>query len=290
MRFAWLLVCVCIGFAQDVNFVPKWKKGDLVRLESLRTREDSRRPQANGTSRTPVEIEVLSADTSGWVVRWKNGETQLPAGMELPEALRKVTAKVVETPIELRLSPTGEFQSVVNVAQVKQAMGAILDTVLKEYVNDPKTQEFTKQLLNPEALLAAASSDAQTFFGMYGAELKPGEKVQVKMEQPFPLSAGLKLPCVLEVEFVGTDGKAAKLRTTTRFEPAGLKKAMDEVFTKAGVKPEDLGTMPQLQVLDEGQFEYDMATGWMRVVVADRRMEMTGSMARRDRKEFRLKP
>ena len=48
--------CAACGLAQEVTLLPRFKAGDRFRLELTRTREDSRRPQANGTGRTPVDV------------------------------------------------------------------------------------------------------------------------------------------------------------------------------------------------------------------------------------------
>ena len=286
----YLVLCAgLMGFAQDVEVVPRWKQGDVIRLEYSRTKEDSRRPQNNGTSKTPVEVEILSVDAKGSTVRWRNGPTEFPAGMSIPENILKLQDKVMSMAVEIQLNPAGEFQFVINEKQVSEQMSTLLDAVLKDMGNDQNLQAMVKQLLNPAALLAAASNDAKTYFGMYGVALKPKEKVTANLEQPFPLNPGTTLPAVFEVELLGVEGKVAKLRSSTRFDEVGVATAMADLFAKAGVKPEEAGKMPKVELKDEGHFEYELETGLMRVVVAERRTEMPGALTRRDRKEFRLR-
>jgi hypothetical protein len=274
---------------QDVEIVPRWKTGDRIKLEYLRTRHDSRRPQNDGTSKTPVDIEILKVDGKGSVIRWKNGPTQMPAGMTVPAELQPLLAKAAELELEIQLDPTGEFRSIINTKQVTDLMSQMLAQLLKEMDSDPNKIAAIRQILNPEVLLASASNDAKTYFGIYGAALKPKEKVKVRIDQPFPINPATVLPSDFELELVAVEGDLAKFKSSTRFEPKGLESAMAELFTKAGVKVEDLPKMPALTLNDEGEYQYDIKTGVMTSVVADRRTELPGSLSRRDRKEFRLR-
>lgn len=290
MRGHLLLLLIAItGWSQDIEISPRWKKGDVIRLEYSRTREDSRRPESNGTSKTPVDVEILSVDSKGSVVRWKNGPTKFPDRMKVPESVLTIQDKVTAMAIEIQLSPDGEFVALLNAKEVAAQMKQLMDEVTKEFAADPKTHTAMQAIMNPDMLLASASNDAKTYFGIYGAALKPKEKVKVRLEQPFPLNPAKTMPVDFELELVAMDGKLARLRSSTRFEEGGVQAAMAELFTKAGIKPEDLGKMPKVDLRDEGEFVFDTETGLMQFVAVDRRTEMPGALTRRDRKEFRLR-
>lgn len=160
--------------AQDVHITPKWKQGDVLRLEYLRTREDARRPESNGTSKTPVDVTILSADAKGFTVRWMSGKTEFPAGMQVLENVLRIHDKAMEVFVDIQLSAEGEFVSVLNAKEVSARMGELVAVMTKDLEQDEQGKALIRQVLNPDLLLASASSDAQTYFGMYGVALKPG--------------------------------------------------------------------------------------------------------------------
>lgn len=283
------LLAATVLMAQDVHVTPKWKQGDVLRLEYLRTREDSRRPESNGTSKTPVDVTILSADVKGFAVRWKSGKTELPAGMKVPENVLRIQDKAMELFVDIQLSAEGEFASVLNAKEVSARMGELVSVMTKDLEQDAQAKALIRQVLNPDLLLAAASSDAQTYFGLYGVALKPKEKITVDLDQPFPLAPGKTLRSRLEVELVDLKDGLARFQTTTRFDPAAVKTAMADVFLKAGIKAEDLDKVPPVEILDTGSFLFETQTGLIREALTDRRTMTGGVQARRDKKEFRLR-
>jgi hypothetical protein len=286
-----LLFALALGaqdVKQEVKVAPGWKAGDVVRLEYLRTREDSRRPESNGTSRTPVRLEVLEAGASGFQVRWTNGKTEMGAQQVVPEAVKRLSAQVETMPLVMALDAVGEFQRVFNEAEVKQKMAAMIEALGKELALDEKTMGTIRSMFSGDALVATAAGDAQVYFGMNGMVMKVGQPIETKTQMPFPMNPGTTLPATLVLELVGVEGKLARFRSVITFEKEGLAAAMGTVLQKAGMKAEDLPKLPVMSIVDEGVTVFDTEARLVVEASVDRRTNMGALLARRDKKEFRL--
>ncbi len=287
MQLMLMLLAGALVWAQEIKIQPLWKQGDVVKLEYTRVRQDARRPESNGSSKTPIFIEVLEAGSEGYVLRWKNGQTTFPAGRSVPEAVLKLEDQMLAMHLEIVLNARGEFQSVRNEKDVVAQMTAMTKSLVADLGLPEKDAATLRQVMSPEMLLASATNDAKTYFGLYGVELKAGEGVTVEIEEPFPLSAGRTLPARLKMEMGELTEATARLQSETVFDPAGLRAAVEELLLKAGLKPEQLAQAPAMTIEDRGSYIYDRKSGWLKEVIADRTTKMPGAMERRDRREFR---
>ncbi len=291
MRFLSCVVLLAVGLvAQEISVRPQWKVDDTVRLEYQRTREDARRPEANGTSTTLIEIRVLAAGADGFRVRWSTGKTKLSAGQQFPAAVMALQDQVSAMQLEIELSADGEYRRLVNNKDVVGKMGAMMDQLLPTITKDAAEQKNMRQLMSPEVLLASAEADAKTYFGLYGMQLKVGEKASVPLTQPFPLSPGQTVAAQFTVVMAKADDKTALLRSETNYEAASLKTAMSEMLKKAGVPEAAIDQMPPLELQDEGEYEVDRKTGTIAKMYTVRRIKAEGIVGRMDRREFRLLP
>jgi hypothetical protein len=281
--------------AQDVTLTPKLRAGDAFQLEVVRTRENSERPQQNTRSRSLVDVRVISAGPEGFAIDWVPGGTVLdnPKAAQDPlvtaalQALRGITFR-------LSLNADGELTGLANQADVVPKLKAMGDGIVQELAARlPEAQrkqllDFMGQLLSPELLIASATRDAGTYFGLNGVALLVGEAVEVELEQPNPFG-GSSIPAKFKVSIESATAGSASLKTTTTYDPAALVRLTEAVARQAGapVPPEELAKLPPIEMADEGTYLFDREVGLMKEVIVSRRVA-AGTARRLDGWQIRL--
>jgi hypothetical protein len=269
-----------LAVVQDIEIRPKLVQGDKFRLEVTRVRRDSSRPQMNASGRTVVDAQVVSAGTNGFVLDWIPGETIFdnPQAMQDPTLAAAVQAGKGMR-FRIALGPDGEFDRLLNEAEVRPKLQAMVGTIVSDLANQlPASQrrnfqDMMGQLLSPEALISSATQDAQIYWGLYGAALAAGESISAKLEQPSPMGGGT-IPATFRVNMDSATGSTATITTTTTYDKDVLLKMTLDLAERAGasLRPEDVGKMPSMQMADDGKYEFDRAYGLMRKVTINRRI------------------
>ena len=185
--------------AQDVTIVPKLRAGQEFQLEVIRTRENSSRSQQNGKARTLVDVRVLSAGPDGFVIDgYPATDARQSAGGTGSDRRRRFTA-LRDITFRLNLNVDGELTGVANQAEVAPKLKAVVDAIVLELsarVPDAQRKQFLDfmgQVLSADVLIASATRDAGTYFGLNGVSLASSEAVEIDIEQPNPLG-GAALP------------------------------------------------------------------------------------------------
>ena len=269
-----------LAAVQDVEIRPKLMQGDKLRLEVTRVRRDSTRPQMNASGRTTVDAQVVSAGTDGFVLDWVPGETVFdnPQVMQDPTLAAAVQAgKGIR--FRIALSPDGEFDRLLNEAEVRPKLQAMVGTIVSDLANQlPAAQrrsfkEMMGQVLSPENLISSATQDAQIYWGLYGAALAAGESIAAKLEQPNPVG-GSPIPATFRVNMESATASTATITTTTIYDKDVLLRMTFDLAQRAGanIRPEDLANMPSMQMADDGKYEFDRTFGLMRKVTINRRV------------------
>lgn len=135
-----LLFWLCFpftGFAEaphpSIDVLPHWTQGDLISIEITRTREKSVNGKSTvmGTTHTPFTIEVLSADTKGYLVGWTAGETTYGSPAPgAPSVLRQVANVMKGQQIVLEIDSHGAITGVRNWRELKTATLKTMETLL----------------------------------------------------------------------------------------------------------------------------------------------------------------
>jgi hypothetical protein len=290
-----LLVTAISAFAQDITIKPVLREGDAFRLEVIRIRENSSRPQQNGKTRTPVDIRVASARPDGFVLDWINGATVRDNAQGAADPLTAATSKAVQNlRFRILLNADGDFKGLENQAEIEPRLQAILDLIMKEASaafpaeNRKAFVAMIGQVLSPAALITAATGAAQIYFGLNGLSIGVGKAAELPIESPAPVGEGV-IPATFRVQMDSATAESASLKTTTTFDSAALRRMTQSFVQQAGapVSPEQLAKIPPMQMNDDARYSYDRKTGLMREVVVNRRIS-SGSVVRYDGWEIRL--
>jgi hypothetical protein len=296
---AWLLVALLVpagrALAQDVAIVPKLRAGDAFQLEVIRVRENSSQPQQNNRARTLIDVRVISASAEGIVIEWVPGATVLNNPLAAQNPLLGVDAQVLrDMRFRLNLSADGELQGMANQAEVGPKLKTVVDAIVRDLaakIPDEQRKgflDFLGQILSVDVLIATATRDAATYFGLNGVTLAAGETVEVDLQQPSPLGGG-PIPARFRVRMESATAEVASLTTTTTYDPAALRRLTESLAKQAGkpIPPEELAKLPPIEMADEGTFVFDRNAGLMREVKVNRRVSVAGN-SRLDAWEIRL--
>jgi hypothetical protein len=283
------------AFAQDVTIRPRLRTGDEFRLEIVRTRDDSSRPQQNGRSRTVVDVRVLSAASEGFVVEWAPGETVLDNPQTAQDPLVAAASQALsEIRFRLMLNADGKLAGVANEAEVAPKLQAMLDTVVRNLsarlpAEQRKAfQNVVGQVLSPAALISSATREAEIYFGLNGVVLAAGEAAETDLQLPNPLGGGV-IPAKFRVDMKSATADSASLNTTTTYDSAALLRMTQSLARQAGapVSTNELTKIPPMQMGDDGKYLFDTSVGLMRQVTVNRRLS-AGNNRRHDGWEIRL--
>jgi hypothetical protein len=181
-----------------------------------------------------------------------------------------------------------------NQAEVAPKLKAIVDMIVGQLAARlPDAQrkqflDFVGQVLSAEVLIASATRDAGTYFGLDGVSLPPGEAVEVDIAQPNPLGGG-SIPAKFKVRVESATADSASLTTTTTYDAASLVRLTESLAKQAGapISPGQLAKLPPIEMADEGTYLFDREVGLMREVIVNRRIT-AGANRRLDGWQIRL--
>jgi hypothetical protein len=283
------------SFAQEIALSPALRAGDAFRLESTRTRQNSARPQLDATSRTNIDVRVVTATPDGFVVEWGAAGTTFDNQQLAQDPLLIASSKALEgLRLRLQLNAEGELTGILNQDEVSSRLQAAVDVIVRGLMQTipPEQQKGVQgliaQALSPPALIGSATREAEIYFGLSGVGLSPGEAVETRIEQPSPL--GGTLPAMFRVQLESATATSAVVTTTVTYDGAALVKMTRELVEQQSGKPipaEELAKIPPFQMNDDAKYVFDRQLGLMREVVVNRRFS-AGPQARLDRWEIRL--
>ena len=294
-----LPIFLCFGAAtmhgEEIEIAPRLRAGDEFSLKVVHARENSSRPEHNAKSTTTIAVRVLTATPDGLTLEWTPGD----ASIDNPQLARDpmITAAMQAirgVSLRLKLSPDGEFTGLTNQDEVVSRLQKAVDVMQRELLNKVPEEQRTKvqsmigSVLSPTVLVASATRDVQTYFGLNGAALAVGEPVEVEIQQPNPFG-GEPIPSRLRVTAASATKTEAVINTTTTYDGAVLMKMTEALLAKAGqsVSPEDLAKAPSMKMADEARYVFDRKLGLMREGRVERRID-AGAARRVDHWDIRL--
>src|SRR5688572_17498568 len=151
----------------------------------------------NVRSQTLVDIHVIRSGPDGFTLEWVPGRTVFDNPLVLQEpGFAAAALAVQDIRFRILLNADGEYIGLANEAEITPKLQAAVNTIVQEAArNLPAAQRqafqnTVRQVLSPAVLAASATQDVQTYFGLNGAALAPGEEVVVPLEEPNPLGGG----------------------------------------------------------------------------------------------------
>jgi hypothetical protein len=244
------------------------------------------------TSRTDLEIEVLSTSDEGYVVSWTQGETRFDDPEAANNALvRRMANLLAGYRIILALDPEAAIEEVRNWKELKETVDKVADTLsrelraggLDESTVDKVIAQVTLMYATRERLEQLSTREAQMFFLVLGVELSQSEPLEYEDRLPNPLG-GRPIPSRARFELKGVDRASdeATITWTQTVAPPDLRQAVEkwasEMAARLG-KPLREGQKPSgFTMQDEAEYTLDMSTGWVRTFSHERTVKTNGSV------------
>ena len=280
------------GAAKGLELKPKWKKGDTVRYDMVKTqvREADGKVTRKVRTTTPVEVEVADVDEDGSVVRWTQGSTVFddPKTDDDPAA-RALNAILKGLDVDLEIGAGGAFAGLRNWKDLRTTGHKVQDAVLAQMAKTG-TAKATIELLrketdrffaSKEAIEAAFSRQPALLVLPYGREYEQGKTAEYETDLPNVLGGDEPFPAKGEytLKAVDKDANTAtlvfKLTPDAKEVPKVLRKWLDEAAKKAG-KPAPT-ELPELELHDVIEYEFDLAAGWAKSVTHTRTVKQGAS-------------
>ena len=279
--------------AEEIQIRPRFAKGDAFQLEVTRSRVDSAQPRLNYTARMPVDVRVVSADKSGFVLDWHPGQGTVEGEAATDPGLEAANEIIGDAHFRLALDPDGSFLRVMNEAELAPKFQAMVDLLLKDAearlsAEQAKTaRTLVQQILSPANLIGIAARDAQQYLSMYGAALSPGQLIEVPVEQPSPIGGG-NLPAMIRIRMDSATPDAAMISSIVNYDGEAVKKMTLGLLSRAGKMPppEEIAKFT-LELSDDSKYVFERKTGLFREVSNDRRIS-SGAMKRLERCVIKL--
>ncbi len=294
MRILLVSLAAAVLAPQDIQVRPRLVAGDTFRLEVTRVREDSSRPQANYSGRTPIDVRVVSAGAEGFVLLWRPGATVLEGSAAAPDPALSMAGRIIgNAEFRVVLTADGEYERLANQAEITQKFEAARDAAIRlagtglSADDRKRMDDLMRQILSPANLVAIATRDVQSYVAMHGLALAVGETLEFAIEQPSPFGGGV-IPAVFRARMESATPDTATVTTTTTFDPEALLKMTAAIAEQAGAKPaaEELAKF-RLDISDDGTYVFDRKVGLMREVTINRRSSV-GATTQLDRWVIRL--
>ncbi|MBN8733820.1 MAG: hypothetical protein J0L64_25010 [Acidobacteria bacterium] len=290
------LLPVCLAFSQDLTLRPTLQVDDTFELEIIRLREDSRRPQMNGRSRTPIHVRVLESNPKGFLLEWKQGATEF----DNPEIIKNPIAAAASNAakdlvLQLELNPAGQFARLRNEAEVTAKLQTVMESLLaalgRQIPDSQQRQQvdsLVRRLMSPPVLLASATRDSQTYFALNGAMVNKEKPFTADLQQPSPFGGGT-IPARFRLTLDSLDAHSASLTTTTTYDPQAVARFSAQLLAQTSPAPHAAAqAAPALHIEDSAAYTYNRAFGLMSDVVVRRRVSASGTLNALDGWDIRL--
>jgi hypothetical protein len=260
---------------------PKWKSGDIVRYEMTRTysRDTDGKPGRKVTVRTPVEVEVIATDDEGTLLRWTQGSTVFDDPKQDDDPLVRAISGIQKgLDIDLELNADGVLIGLRNWKELRGTGLKVQDAVLAQMAKTGTTKntieslrkETEKLFASKESLTAAFIPHAALLLLPYGREYELGKTVPYETtipnvfggDEPFPAKGTYTL------KSISKDATTAILVFKQTLDPkeanSVLRQWLEDVAKKTSKPaPKEL---PELQVEDALEYEFDLVNGWLKSV------------------------
>jgi hypothetical protein len=245
------------------------------------------------TTRTDLEIHVVSASKDAYAIAWTSGETRFddPGQAENP-LIQRVANLLKGYRIILELDSRGAIKGVQNWNELREASVKLLDALadeLKAAGIDRATVAGTRDQVasmfeTKQQIEQLATREAQLFFMPLGIEFKGDKPVEFEDELPNPFG-GAPFPSRARFALKEVDSKHRLAKVTWTQTVASedarriMEKTLKELAQRMGKAVPDADLLTTLTLEDAAEFSVELSSGWIqsfthrRVTKAERMLQ-----------------
>jgi len=261
------------------EFDAEWQVGETKHFELIKSREEigreSPRPAMNVA--TDIQITVLEASATGFVLEWKYGETRLldPAAAQVP-GINELLEIPQGTRIEYETTKWGDFKRLRNPEEVQATVNEMIDALFAAMIKEgqdqatiEKTQKSIKEFLsNLQQIEALYTREVQLLHGIYGFNFDNTNLIT--FESQFPnLLGGQPIPNVVKLHITNfsREQDCLHLDWTTEVNQEKARESIIEGLTKQaaqlGVEPPKGDEFPEaFGFSDHITLDFAIAAHW----------------------------
>jgi len=297
-----LVTAAADSFAQGVSIHVdgRWKAGDEVRYERVKSRTDSAAATPFVTY-TPVTIQVIETSPMRHLLRWRDGRSRTEGVPAAASALvEQLQERFANFEYVIELDRMGAITALRNWEAVRDAAFAAMDAAAAAPGGASGAAAQPDAVAQVRALFSSRESveryllrEVQLFFMLYGWRLDPGEKTSYEDQLPNPLG-GPALPATATIELASADRQRATLRYTLDFDrdKAGrlLADSLAALAARSGIAASGVEAVAKsLQVRDTAELTFDLQARWPARLVHERNIRIQ-DRSRVDRLSFERQP
>jgi hypothetical protein len=292
-----LLALPTVASAADnsLELLPRWKKGEKLRFELIKSRQKAQGDKVTlkSTARTDVEIEVLSASKDAFTLAWTYGETRLDDPSQAKNPLTQKMANLLNGyRIVLKLDSQAGIQGVQNWQELKQRSTKLLEALSAELqaagldaATVAKVQaEAQSMFSSKQQIEQLGTRDAQLFFMPLGIEFEGNKPVELDDKLPNPFG-GEPFPSRVRFALTAADKGLAKITWGQTVAPEEARRIMEKTLKeraeRSGKPPSDADLLQAFIIEDAAEFSVEISSGWIQTFT-HKRVIKTGESSQED--------
>lgn len=276
----------------EVDLPADWEIGEIRKYEIVKSRETTRSGKlVKGTGTTPLDIEVLEANDTGYLIGWKFGPTSIEDQQAAKDPLTQQMAQIMAGfQIQLEVDRAPAVAGVRNWQAFKAKIDETFELTAKVMRNAGRDEATIKKVIEQSKSMFASQDqinafltrDAQMFFfvlgGSYSTEEFHYDDVLANPfgGEPIPTKGTLRLK-----ELNDDNAVIAWSQTIDERASAAIFTDMIKKFS-IELKKDPSEIDFDFTVFDKAEFIVDRETGWLRRL-AHTRKTTSNSNSRSDK-------
>jgi hypothetical protein len=275
-----IILATPLIWVQEITIRPRLAPGDQFGIQIEHTRQDSARPESNAASRKHVDVRVVSAGPTGFVIDWRAGVEEYSDATGKPDPQMTMIAGLLENvSFRLVLDRDGALQGIENEAELQPRFAALSELVVAgvrqtqsemPQAERDKLEAMLRTVLSSANLIALGAKDCQIWLAMNGLSLAVGETAELKLARPNPFG-GEALPGIMRLKMESATSDAATVTAVVTTAPEALTRMAASLLEQMGDKvTEDLLAKMRVELIDESRYVFDQKVGLMREVITSR--------------------
>jgi hypothetical protein len=285
---ATMLIVLCLplcGFGkvspQSVEIIPRWNEGERSELIVTRVRDKSLNGQStrSGKTHSRFSLEVLRADSQGYLVGWTVGATTFEVPAPSESILRQVVGLMQGMQIVLQLDPHGTITGVQNwealrgemlknleslPANTSDAQRGKADQALRENLRAQWDTMFSTRA----QIEQVCTRDAQVYFKVLGRTYTRDQPYEYHGHLDNPLG-GDPFPARADIALKSFDDRSGQAvlhwnQSADREQTDRIMRSfVQDMAARRGKQVPDEGFMKTVALETHAEVEIDVETGWV---------------------------
>ncbi|HUT89475.1 MAG TPA: hypothetical protein VMY37_08265 [Thermoguttaceae bacterium] len=282
-----------------------WEVGQRLQYEIVKSSRKTRGDQvaAKPTTRTDLEIEVLRADSDGYLIAWTQGETRFDDPQMAAQPMVQRMANITRgLRVLLEIDSEANVAGVENWQELKETVGKFIATISDELkisgIDPGMLSKITAQLASMyatrEQIEMMCTREPRMFFLVLGGSFSASEPSEYQDRLPNPFG-GEPFPsrAAFVLKEVDRQSQRATIAWTQTLDPQHarriMEKSLKDLAARVGGPVPQGDVLESMMVEDTAEFVVDLSSGWLDRL-SHKRLVSTGTVTQEDVLAIARKP